>query len=71
MEQHITGIYNITDGDLMLEVNALEDKICMCFQVVNKDRTPLDKFLEVLDEEDLKYKVSERKIKYLPKIELP
>lgn len=71
MEEHIKDIYTITDGDLMLEVNALRDKFNICFQLINKDRTPLQRFLEVLDEEKIPYKVSEMKTRYLPKIEFP
>lgn len=43
----------ITDGDLMLEVNALKDKFCITFQLINKDRKPLDLFCEVLDQEKI------------------
>lgn len=71
MEQHIKDIYTITDGDLMIEVNALQDKFNICFQLINKDKAPLDRFLEVLKEENLPYKVSEMKTRYLPKIEFP
>lgn len=71
MEQHIKNVYTITDGDLMIEVNALQDHFNLTFQVVGKDSTPLDKFLEVLDEEKIPYKVSKRYTRYLPKIKLP
>ncbi|MCR4657248.1 MAG: hypothetical protein K5770_13650 [Lachnospiraceae bacterium] len=55
----------------MLEVNALKDKICLCFQLMDKNRKPLERFLEVLDGEGIKYKVSDRMTKFLPKIKLP
>ena len=42
--------HTITDGDLMLEVNALKDKFCITFQLINKDRKPLELFCEVLDQ---------------------
>lgn len=71
MEEHIKNIYTITDGDLMIEVNALQDKINICYQLINKDPAPLRKFLEVLKEENIPYNVSEMKTRYLPKIEFP
>ena len=71
IEKHIRGMYNITDGDLMLEVNALTDRFNICFQVVDKNREPLQRFLEVLDGENIPYKVSDIKTRYLPKIEFP
>ena len=71
MEEHIKNIYTITDGDLMIEVNALQDKINLCYQLINKDPAPLQKFLEVLKEENIPYNVSEMKTRYLPKIEFP
>lgn len=71
MDQHIKGLYTITDGDLMLEVNALTDKFCIAFQVIDKKREPLDLFCEILDGEKIPYTVSERFARKLPKIELP
>lgn len=71
MEDHIKGIYTITDGDLMIEVNALQDNFNLSFQLINKDPAPLQRFLEVLKEENIPYNVSERKTRYLPKIEFP
>ena len=71
LADHIRGIYTITDGDLMLEVNATEDTFYITYQLINKDRKPLDRFLEVLGEEGIPYRVSERKVRYLPKIQLP
>lgn len=71
MDMHIKGIYTIMDGDLMLELNALSDKFCLAFQLVNKDREPLKRFCEILDNEKIPYKVSDQYKRYLPKIELP
>ena len=71
MDAHIKGFYTITDGDLMLEVNALKDRFCISFQLINKDRTPLEIFCELLDQEGIHYSVSERYTRYMPKIELP
>ncbi len=71
MDRHIKGLYTITDGDLMLEMNALSDKLCITFQLVDKKREPLERFCEILDGEKIPYTVSDRCVRYLPKIELP
>ncbi len=71
LDQHIKGFYTITDGDLFCEVNALSDKFCITFQLIDKKREPLDLFCEILDKEKLPYTVSERFVRNLPKIELP
>jgi hypothetical protein len=71
MGSHIKGFYTITDGDLILEVNALKDMFCITFQLVNKDRKPLELFCELLEQEGLPYRVSERHTRYLPRIKLP
>ena len=71
MRAHIQGFYTITDGDLMLEVNALEDAFCITFQVVNKDQKPLDLFCEALKQENIPYTVSDRYTRYMPRIKLP
>ena len=71
MEEHIKGFYTITDGDLMLEVNAINNKFCITFQLINKDPKPLELFCKVLEEEGVPYSVSERYTRYMPKIKLP
>lgn len=71
MEQHIRNIYTVTDGDLMLEVNALKDHFCITFQLVHKDSKPLELFCNILDQEKIPYKVSERYTRYMPKLLLP
>lgn len=71
MDEHIEGFYTITDGDLMLELNALTDKFCITFQLINKDPKPLELFLDVLRKEGLPFKVSDRFTRYMPKIQLP
>lgn len=71
MEKYIRSIYTITNGDLMLELNALTDHFNIAFQVVGKSREPLDRFLEVLDQEGIPCKVSGRKTRYLPRVILP
>lgn len=71
MEQHIKDVYTISDGDLILEVNALKDHFNIAFQLYNKDERPLRLFLAVLDAEGIPYTMSERLVRYLPKIQLP
>lgn len=71
MDAHIRGVYTITDGDLMLEVNALKEAFCITFQLINKDRRPLGLFCEVLEQEGIPYKVSNQYVRYMPKIKLP
>lgn len=71
MEEHIKGFYTITDGDLMLELNALGDRLCIAFQLINKDRKPLELFCELLEQEGIPYTVSERFTRHIPKIKLP
>ena len=71
IERHIKDVYTISDGDLILEVNALKDHFNIAFQVFNKDEQPLKLFCEVLGEEGVPYTVSERLTRHLPKIQLP
>ena len=71
MDAHIKGFYTITDGDLMLELNALKDVFCLTFQLINKDRKPLELFCELLEQEGVPYSVSERYTRHMPKIQLP
>ena len=71
MQQHVRDVYTISDGDLMLEVNALDDHFCIAFQLFNTDERPLKLFCQVLEQEQIPYTVSERLTRYLPKIQLP
>ena len=71
MAEYIRSVYTITDGHLMLEVNALPDKFCISFQLLSKDRKPLDLFCEVLKEEQLPFTVSECMVRYMPDLLLP
>lgn len=71
MEDHIKNIYTVTDGDLMLEVNALKDHFCITYQLYGKDRRPLELFCDVLEKEDVPYKVSSRNTRHMPAIEFP
>ena len=71
MAKYIRSAFTITDGNLMLEVNALPEKFCVTFQMLSKDRKPLDRFCEVLQEEGLPFTVSDRLIRYMPDLVLP
>ena len=71
MEQHILDVYTISDGDLILEVNALEDHFCIAFQVFNKDERPFQLFCQVLDEEGIPHTETAMLTRYMPKIQLP
>lgn len=71
MAKYIDSVYTITDGNLMLEVNALPDKFCVTYQLLTKDRKPLDYFCEILESEKIPYKVSDRMVRYMPDLQLP
>ena len=71
MAEYVKSVFTITDGNLMLEVNALPDKFCVTFQVLSKDKKPVDLFCEVLREEHLPFTVSERLARNMPDLLLP
>ena len=71
MEAHIRDFYTITDGDLMLELNAVNDRFCITFQLANKNPKPLELFCEQLKQEGIPYSVSGCHARHLPKIKLP
>ena len=71
MAKYIRSAFTITDGNLMLEVNALPDKFCVSFQLLTKDIKPLDYFLEVLEKEKLPFTVSECMVRNMPDLLLP
>ena len=71
MADYVRSVYTITDGNLMLEVNALPDKFCVSFQMLTKDQKPVNLFCDVLREEDLPFTVSERMVRNMPDLLLP
>ena len=71
MADYIRSLYTITDGNLMLEVNALPDKFCVTFQMLTKDRKPLDHFCDVLREEQLPFTASDIMVRNMPDLQLP
>ena len=71
MAEYIRSAYTLTDGNLMLEVNALPDRFCITFQLLTKDRKPLDLFCDILKEEQLPFTVSECMVRNMPDLLLP
>ena len=70
MGDFIESIYNITDGHLMIEMNAIQDKLFLNFQQVNKKRIYLDAFVEELRKEGIEVKVGDMQYKKLPLLKL-
>lgn len=71
MSEHITGIYTITDGDMMIELNALPNTLCLSLQMINREPELTELFCDVLREEQLPFAISECEQRYLPTINLP
>ena len=71
MAEHIRSMYSLSDGNLMLEVNALPDTFCICFQMFSKNQKVIDIFRSVLEETGLHFSISEPMSRYLPEIKLP
>lgn len=68
---YIQGVFTLTFGHIMIEINATEEAFCLSFQTVRKDRKYLDEFLKNLDEEGIAYKVGAVEERKLPEIVLP
>ncbi len=64
--EHIEGAYTISNGHLLLEVNATDHRFCISFQTIRKDDRYLREFLQVLNEEGIHYRVGEREDRKLP-----
>lgn len=71
MAEHITGIYTITDGDMIFEVNALPNKFCIAVQMIDKDPELTERFCQVLREEGIPFTLGERMTRRLPIASLP
>lgn len=67
----IEGIYSLTFGHLMLEINATEKNFCISFQTVHQHERYVKAFLSILDEEGLPYTIGEFENRKLPEIILP
>ncbi|MCR4655704.1 MAG: hypothetical protein K5770_05675 [Lachnospiraceae bacterium] len=68
---YIKGVFSITNGHIMLEVNATRDDFCISFQTVRRDDKYLKEFTEVLDEEGISYRIGPLEDRNLPGIVLP
>ena len=69
LSEYMQEIYAITQGHLMLEVNATTDKFCISFLTLTKAETYLEAFLKVLEEEGIPYEVGEKEASNLPQIQ--
>ena len=67
----IKGIYSLTFGHVMLEINATAEDFCISFQTLHQHERYADAFLKILDEEGLPYTVGEFENRKLPEIILP
>ena len=67
----IQGVFTLTLGHIMIEINATEDAFCLSFQTVRKDRKYLDVFLKTLEEEGISCQVGAVEERKLPEIVLP
>ncbi len=70
LAKYIESVHTITDGHLMIEINAINDKLFVNFQQVNRKTEYLNAFLNVLKEENISVKLGEMKEKHMPLIEL-
>jgi hypothetical protein len=68
---HIQGVYSLTYGHVMLEINATEENFCISFQTLHEHEKYIRAFLEVLAEEGVSYTVGEFADRRLPEIVLP
>ena len=69
--QYIEGIYSLTFGHVMLEINATEENFCISFQTLHEHEKYIRAFLDVLDEEGVPYTVGGFAERRLPEIVLP
>ena len=67
----ILGVYTLTFGHLVFEINATNDKFCITFQTVRKDDLYLKEFLQILEQEGFSYSIDEPIDRKLPKMLLP
>lgn len=67
----IQGVYTITFGHVMIEINATDEDFCLSFQTVHQHEKYLQAFLRILEEEGLSYTVGAFEERKLPEIMLP
>lgn len=70
LSRYVLELYSLTEGHLMLEVNAVNDTFCITFQVLNQDERYITEFLKVLTEEGIPYELGEMEESRLPQIEI-
>ena len=70
LSEYVEEVFSLTEGHLMLEVNSAGDKICIAFQVLNRDEDFIREFLKVLDEEGISYEIGEMMESRLPQISI-
>ena len=67
---YIRSLYSLTEGHLMLEINAVGDKFYIAFQILNRDDRYITEFLKVLTEEGIPYELGEMEDSRLPQVEI-
>ena len=67
----IRSVYSITEGHVMIEINATEENFCLSFQTLLHHEKYLNPFLKILDEEGVSYTLGKFEDRKLPQIILP
>ena len=67
----IKGVFSITYGHIMLEINVTNEDFCISFQTLRQDGKYVTAFLKVLDEEGISYRKGPFEARNLPTIVLP
>ena len=57
MSDYLDRVHVITDGHLLFEILDVGENFCLTLMQMNKKTVYIDKFLEVLEEENIPYKV--------------
>ena len=70
LSPYVLEMYSLTEGHLMLEIDAVRGRFCIAFQVLNRDERYIEEFLKVLTEEGIPYEVGEMEESRLPQIEI-
>ena len=68
---YIQGVYTITFGHVMVEINATDENFCLSFQTVYHHEKYVQEFTKILDEEGLSYTAGALTERRLPEIILP
>ena len=68
--RNIENVYTLSDGHVLLEVNATEERFCISFQTIRKDDKYLRKFMQAMDEEEIHYHNGDRERRNLPSVVL-